>query len=158
VTGPVFISLGTNLGNRAANLRTARESLSPEVQILQASSIYVTPPWGYEDQPEFLNQVLEAHTDLAPLPLLHKLKAIETAMGRLESFRFGPRLIDLDILFYGQQIFQHDDLDIPHLRLHERAFVLVPLHEIAPDFVHPVLGESIADLLAKISTEGVRRL
>lgn len=156
--GPVFISLGTNLGSRAANLRTARESLSPEVQILKASSIYVTPPWGYEDQPEFLNQVLEASTDLAPLPLLQKLKDIERDMGRLETFRFGPRLIDLDILFYGQQIFQHDDLDIPHLRLHERAFVLVPLHEIAPDFVHPVLGESIANLLTKISTEGVRRL
>ena len=158
MAAPVYLSLGTNLGNRVDNLCIARQSLPPDVQIRKNSSIYITPPWGYEDQPDFLNQVLEVESKLAPVPLLSYLKEIEAEMGRLETFRYGPRLIDIDILFYASQVIQEEDLQIPHPRLQERAFVLVPLHEIAPDFVHPVLNETITALLTRIITDGVRRL
>ena len=155
---PIYIALGTNLGDREANLANARESLPSEVKVVQASSIYVTPPWGYEDQPDFLNQVLETRSTLEPLPLLAKLKSIEEQMGRLKTFRNGPRLIDLDILFYGQRVVDESDLQIPHPRLQERAFVLVPLNEIAPDFIHPVLAVKVETLLTLVDTQGVRRL
>ena len=154
----IFIALGTNLGDRQANLSVARGALGPQAIIQQCSSVYETPPWGYEDQPAFLNQVLEVRTALDPLPLLDHLKAIEGQMGRRATFRFGPRLIDLDILFYGQRVLETERLTLPHPRLAERAFVLVPLHEIAPDFNHPVLNKNVADLLEEIDTAGVRRL
>jgi 2-amino-4-hydroxy-6-hydroxymethyldihydropteridine diphosphokinase len=125
---------------------------------VKESPIYVTPPWGYEDQPDFLNQVIQVTTRLEPTQLLDYLKGIEDDMGRKATFRYGPRLIDLDILFYGQRVIREESLQIPHPRLHERAFVLVPLHDIAPDFVHPVLRETIRDLLSKVDVEGVRRL
>ena len=155
---PIFLALGTNLGDREANLSNARESLPPEVVVVQASSIYVTPPWGYEDQPDFLNQVLETRSDLEPLQLLAHIKSVEAQMGRLQTFRNGPRLIDLDILFYGQRVVDETGLQIPHPRLQERAFVLVPLSEIAPDFVHPVLDVKVKTLLSLVDTQGVRRL
>ena len=158
MAGPVYLSLGSNLGNRAENLHTAITSLPPEVALCEASSVYITPPWGYQDQPEFLNQVVEVQAELTPLALLRDLKAIEAKMGRLETFRYGPRLIDIDILFYEACIIQCEDLRIPHPRLAERAFVLVPLHEIAPDFIHPELNQTITDLLENVSTEGVHRL
>jgi 2-amino-4-hydroxy-6-hydroxymethyldihydropteridine diphosphokinase len=155
---PIFLGLGTNLGDREANLRTAKGKLSSQVKIVKESPIYVTPPWGYEDQPDFLNQVIQVTTRLEPTQLLDYLKGIEDEMGRKATFRYGPRLIDLDILFYGQRVIREESLQIPHPRLHERAFVLVPLHDIAPDFVHPVLRETIRDLLSKVDVEGVRRL
>jgi 2-amino-4-hydroxy-6-hydroxymethyldihydropteridine diphosphokinase len=155
---PIFLGLGTNLGDREANLRTAKGKLSSQVKIVKESPIYVTPPWGYEDQPDFLNQVIQVTTRLEPTQLLDYLKGIEDDMGRKATFRYGPRLIDLDILFYGQRVIREESLQIPHPRLHERAFVLVPLHDIAPDFVHPILRETIRDLLSKVDVEGVRRL
>ncbi len=154
----IFLALGTNLGDREANLRSAKELLAPKIVVERESAIYVTPPWGYEDQPEFLNQVIRVRTYLRPLALLKVLKRIEKGMGREETFRNGPRLIDLDILFYGQQVIQKKNLCIPHPRMHERAFVLVPLCEIAPDFVHPVLKETVQTLLSRVDTQGVRRL
>jgi len=158
MTEPVFLALGTNLGDREANLSKAKDSLTPQVTVRQESSIYVTPPWGYTDQPEFLNQVIEVQTALEPLPLLQTLKQIENEMGRVKTFRNGPRLIDLDILFYGERIIDLEGLQIPHPRLHLRAFVLVPLNELAPDFIHPVLGESVSALLLKVDAQGVRLL
>lgn len=155
MAAPIYLALGTNLGDREANLQIAKDSLVPNVRVVQESSIYVTPPWGYEDQPNFLNQVIEIQTALEPLSLLHYLKHIETGMGRLKTFRNGPRLIDLDILFYGKQVVQEEYLQIPHPRLQERAFVLVPLSEIAPEFVHPVLLETVQSLLSKVDAEGV---
>ncbi len=154
----IFIALGTNLGDRFCNLCIARESLPPNVLVINASSIYVTPPWGYEDQPDFYNQVLEVQTALEPFPLLGYLKTIERKIGRHKTFRYGPRLIDLDILFYGERVINTKKLQIPHPHLQDRAFVLVPLNEIAPGFIHPVLGKSVADLLKVIDTGGVRLL
>ena len=154
----VFIALGTNIGDREANLCEARKALAPKVIIIKESPIYITPPWGYEDQPEFLNQVLEVQTKMRPGRLLAYLKRIEKKMGRMKTFRNGPRLIDLDILFYGQRVMERSKLCIPHPRLHERSFVLVPLKDIAPEFNHPVLNMTVESMLAKINTEGVRPL
>ncbi len=133
----VYIALGTNLGDRLANLRAAIKSLPPDVSVLAESHVYETPPWGYADQPPFLNMAIKAETDLAPEPLLTYLKQLEVELGREQNFRWGPRLIDLDILFYDELVVNTPPLVIPHPRLHERAFVLVPLLDVAPDLVHP---------------------
>jgi 2-amino-4-hydroxy-6-hydroxymethyldihydropteridine diphosphokinase len=144
----VYLGLGSNLGDRAGYLRRARENLAPEVKLLRASSVYETPPWGYSDQPAFLNQVVEVQTDLEPEALLAKLKGIESELGRVKNFRYGPRCIDLDILFYENCVYQSERLTIPHPSLAERAFVLVPMNELAPNFIHPLLHKPISELLA----------
>lgn len=146
MTHIVYLALGTNLGDRALNLQKAIASLAPNVQTLSQSSIYETEPWGYSDQPYFLNQVIKCSTSLEPAALLAFLKEIEAQMGRQETFRFGPRLIDLDILFYDDLILDTPTLTIPHPRIIERAFVLIPLSEIAPDLIHPVKNKSIGEL------------
>lgn len=143
----IYIALGTNLGDRLANLRSAIEALAPDVRITRESTIYETPPWGYTDQPAFLNMVVEAATSLNPRALLAYLKKREDELGRIESFRYGPRQIDLDILFYDDLVLNEDDLQIPHPRLHERAFVLVPLADLAPDLEHPVFKQRVHSLL-----------
>ncbi len=146
----VYLGLGSNLGDRLEFLRQARAALAPEVSLLRCSHIYETAPWGYTDQPAFLNQVVEGQTELEPEALLAKLKSIESELGRVENFRYGPRCIDLDILFYGSQIYQSNSLSIPHPAIAERAFVLVPLNELAPDFVHPLLNQKISELMLKL--------
>lgn len=154
----VFIALGTNLGDRQANLTAAREMLAGKIWVEQASAIYETQPWGYLDQPVFLNQVLRARTELSPLRVLNYLKRIEQQMGRQENFRYGPRLIDLDILAYDQLVMQTSRLALPHPRLAERAFMLIPLAEVAPEWVHPVLGKTAAQLAAALGDfESVHR-
>ena len=155
---PIFLSLGTNLGDRLNNLRHARIALPPQAHLIQVSPIYMTQPWGFLKQPEFLNQVVEVRSELEPMPLLKYLKEIEDELGRQVTFRYGPRLIDLDILFYGDRVVAEDGLQIPHPRLHQRAFVLVPLNDIAPDFVHPVLNRSVQDLFADVDLEGIQKL
>ncbi len=154
----VYLSLGTNLGERLDNLATARAMLSPDVRVEKLSSVYETAPWGYSDQANFYNQVLLGKTMLTPLRLLNKLKRIEKMMGREQTFRYGPRVIDLDILFYESRIINTKRLQIPHPRLQERAFVLVPLVEIAPDFVHPQLGLTMQALLGQVGEGGVQKL
>ena len=154
----VYLSLGTNLGERLDNLATARAMLSPDVRVEKLSSVYETAPWGYSDQANFYNQVLLGKTMLTPLRLLNKLKRIEKMMGREQTFRYGPRVIDLDILFYESRIINTKRLQIPHPRLQERAFVLVPLVEIAPDFEHPQLGLTMQALLDQVDKGGVQKL
>jgi 2-amino-4-hydroxy-6-hydroxymethyldihydropteridine diphosphokinase len=151
----IYLSLGTNLGDRMANLRLALAALHPEIQVEAHSSIYETAPWGHPNQPPFLNQVVQAHTRLSPPALLSHLKMIETSLGRLPSFRYGPRLIDLDILLYGNLVLDIPMLTIPHPLMAERAFVLVPLMEIAPDLIHRI---SICKLLSLVSSEGVHKI
>lgn len=154
----IYLALGSNMGDRLANLEKARQALAPQVRIIMASAIYETTPWGYIEQEDFLNQVLEAETELLPLELLNWLKDIEERLGRKKGFRNGPRMIDVDILFYGELILEMEQLQIPHARLHERAFVLVPLADIAPQFVHPVLGKTITELLVEADVAGVKEL
>lgn len=151
----VLIALGSNLGSRLENLRTARENLREVLDLQRISSVYETEPWGYSEQPAFLNQVVEGTTRLSPSALLEALKAIEARMGREKTFRYGPRLIDLDLLFYDNLIWQSQELTIPHPQLHERSFVLVPLEEIAPQWQHPVIRKTIAELAADIDRQGV---
>ncbi len=153
----IYLGLGTNLGDRVANLENAMAALPPQVSVLRSSAIYETEPWGYIDQPAFLNQVLEARTDLSPGDLLPYLKQVERQVGRQPTFRYGPRLIDLDILFYGDQIVSLPDLVVPHPRLAERAFMLVPLAELAPHLRHPITHQTIEEMLAHLDTTGVQK-
>ncbi len=157
-THRVYLALGTNLGDRHANLQAAIEALPPAVQVKQVSSIYETPPWGVTDQPAFLNMTLLGETDLEPLQLLKKLKELEARLGRQPGVRYGPRLIDLDILLYDDRTIDNDGLIIPHPRMHERAFVLVPLAEIAPRVLHPVLRKSITELRDSVDITGIIKM
>ncbi len=154
----VYLGLGSNLGSRCANLRAGVMALLPAVTVLTQSSMYETPPWGVTDQPPFLNMVLRGETGLPPHDLLHILKQIERQLGRVPSMRYGPRLIDIDILFYDDLVLASPELTIPHPLLHERAFVLVPLAEIAPDLVHPILNQPVRALLEQVDCSGIRRL
>lgn len=158
MTHSIYIALGTNLGERLANLRAAIRTMPPDVNVIEESPVYETPPWGYEDQPAFLNMVIKAETNLQPESLLAYLKQIEAELGREKSVRWGPRLIDLDILFYDDLVLNSPPLVIPHPRLHERAFVLVPLADVAPELVHPVFQQKISEFLSKIDIEGIKRI
>ena len=166
-----YLGLGSNLENRDKNLATALRRLgegpsrigaeevpdgssagsSPgKVQMLRVSSIYQTSPWGLEDQPDFLNCVLEVRTAMSPVDLLERVKDVEKEMGRQPGPRYGPRLIDVDILFFGDITVDQGDLQIPHPRLHQRAFVLVPLAELEPGLVHPTFHITASELAERL--------
>ncbi len=153
----VFIGLGTNLGERERNLAEARRLLGSAVRLTAESTVIETEPWGYEDQADFLNQVVSGDTDLTPEDLLKELKSIEYRMGRTPSFRYGPRLIDLDLLYYDDLIQDRPDLTIPHPQLHVREFVLRPLAEVDPDWVHPVFKKTNLELLKALSESTIQR-
>ncbi len=153
----VYLGLGSNLGNRARNIYAALRRLRAHVRLEQISSLYETEPVGITDQPWFLNLVCAGVTDLAAEDLLHAAKGIERELGRREGVRFGPRIIDIDILFYDDQVLATEQLELPHPRLHKRGFVLVPLGELAPNLVHPVLKNTVRELLENAaSIEEVR--
>ncbi len=155
----VYIALGSNLGDRVANLLLAREQIvSPHVRLTRASSIYETAPREVVDQPWFLNQVVAAETTLFPRQLLARLLRIEHAMGRERTVAKGPRLIDLDILLFGDAVVHAAGLEIPHPRMAERRFVLEPLAELAPILRPPRSSLTVRELLAKVMDQPVRRL
>jgi 2-amino-4-hydroxy-6-hydroxymethyldihydropteridine diphosphokinase len=146
-----FLSLGSNLGDRGALLNDALSRLeSAGVHIVRRSSIYETEPQDFLDQPRFLNMAVEVETDLTPQELLAAIQKIETEMGRQRTIPKGPRTIDIDILFYANQIIVAADLEIPHPRLTERHFVLDPLSEIAPDLRHPATAQTVRELRAAL--------
>jgi 2-amino-4-hydroxy-6-hydroxymethyldihydropteridine diphosphokinase len=153
----VYLALGTNLEKRSTNLVRACGHLKKFVTVTRVSHIYETPPWGVTDQPLFLNQVLEVTTSLSPQELLTTVKGIEVEMGRVPSEVNGPRLIDIDILIYGCHEVNSPNLTIPHPRLAERAFVLVPLDELVPDLVPPSENAiSVHQMLQAVDTKGIQ--
>lgn len=144
----VFISLGSNLGNRAENLKKAIQAIKLNVgDISRQSSIYETQPWGNSNQPDFLNQVILIHTDKSPEDCLKALSAIENQMGRKREEKWGTRIIDLDLLYVDDTIIESEELKLPHPGIAQRRFVLVPMAEIADDFIHPQIHKNQQQLL-----------
>ncbi len=154
----VYLALGSNLGDRVGNLRSAVGHLSQKLTVKQVSSVYETEPVYFKEQPLYLNAALSAMTKLDPFQLLRFVKSVETGLGRQPGFRNAPRTIDIDILFYGDRIIESPGLTVPHPGIAERAFVLAPLAEIAPRMVHPVLRKRVSELLAAVEgLEGVKK-
>lgn len=156
----IYLSLGSNQGRREANLCAARDALDAidGLQVTVESDCYETDPVGVEDQPAFLNVVLGVETSLGPLELLDRVKNIERRLGRVPSVRWGPRVIDIDVVLWGDVVMDSEKLTLPHKEFRNRAFVLIPLAEIAPDAIDPVTGTSVAELAARVDASGVRRL
>ena len=155
----VYLSTGTNLGRRLHNLKRAIQTLDdhPHIHVLRASGVYETEPWGYEHQPAFLNQIVIIDTDLSPVELVKALKVMEVELGRTPTFKNGPRMIDIDVVFYGDLIYKDEKITIPHPQAVERAFVLTPLVELSPDLVHPELGVTVRELLDDLDQNGIKR-
>jgi 2-amino-4-hydroxy-6-hydroxymethyldihydropteridine diphosphokinase len=156
----VFLGIGTNLGNRERNLEKAVNMIENlPGRILQSSSSYETEPWGFQSEEKFLNMVVKIETILTPFTLLEKIHVLESSLGRVRGTeRYISRLIDIDILLYDNLIIDDEHLKIPHPLLHERKFVLIPLCEIEPGIIHPVLGKTIGELLQICSDTGVVKL
>ncbi len=151
-----FIGAGANLGEPVRQIKQALDELekSPGVRLLGASSLYRTQPVGPVEQPPFINAVFALECGMNPHELLALLLSVEEKMGRVRKERWGPRVIDLDLLFYDEMVISGQGLEVPHPRLHERRFVLVPLVELAPDIIHPVIKKTVFDVLAALPAEG----
>ncbi len=144
----VYLGTGSNVGNRFANLQEALWLCDKRLGEVGAySSIYETAAWGNTDQQAFLNQVIKIRTPFSPLQLMQKILCVEKSLGRKRELKWGPRTIDIDILFYDNQVLQKPDLVLPHPQLHLRKFVLVPLSEIAPGLIHPILKKEVSEIL-----------
>jgi len=148
----IILHTGSNLGNRIANLQLANAWIKKQIgSIIRASHYYQTAAWGVTDQPEFINQALMVETEKSPQQVLVCIQDIEATMGRIRQQKWGERLIDIDLIFYGNEVIDEENLQVPHPFLQERNFVLVPLQEIAADWVHPVLKKSVFELLEQSS-------
>ncbi|GAB3748094.1 2-amino-4-hydroxy-6-hydroxymethyldihydropteridine diphosphokinase [Spirosoma pomorum] len=151
----IYLLLGANLGNRVVTLKQATNLINDRVGVVvRESALYETAAWGVTDQPSFLNQVLAVETELKPEELLRQTQVIEQELGRVRLEKWGVRVIDIDVLYYDQLVWQTTTLTIPHPYLHQRRFTLVPLAEIAPDFVHPILKKSNQELLTEVVDSG----
>jgi 2-amino-4-hydroxy-6-hydroxymethyldihydropteridine diphosphokinase len=151
-----YILLGTNLGDKITNLKTASDKISSLCgNIIIRSGIYETSPWGITDQPSFLNQVIKIESKFTAEKLLENLLFIEKEMGRVRNIKWGERIIDLDILYFNDEIIVKENLKIPHPELHNRKFTLVPLNEIAADYKHPVLNVTNQQLLNRCTDKGI---
>jgi 2-amino-4-hydroxy-6-hydroxymethyldihydropteridine diphosphokinase len=154
-----FLLLGSNLGNAELHLKEARKAIELLGPIIEASSLYSSQAWGKTDQPDFLNQVIEISTGCSPQRLLREILAIESELGRVRQEKWGARIIDIDILFYNSEIINEPDLKIPHPEIANRKFTLIPLSEIAAEWIHPVLNKSVQQLLLACSDKlDVRKL
>jgi 2-amino-4-hydroxy-6-hydroxymethyldihydropteridine diphosphokinase len=155
----VFVGLGSNLGERELQIRRAVDELGklPRTVLAHVSSLYDTDPVGEVEQPPFLNAVAWLETELTPRELLWNLLLIEQRLGRVRTQKWGPRIIDLDLLFYGSLVLEEPDLVVPHPEAHRRGFVLAPLAELAPDFVHPITDQPIAKMLRRLKTDSAVR-
>jgi len=154
----VLLSLGSNLAKKRLNLQRAVNGLATVMTISSISPVYETEPWGVTDQPSFLNICLAGYSDETPLSLLKFIKKLEREIGRQETRHWGPRLIDIDILFWGDKTIETKELTIPHPQISERSFVLAPLADIMPEFVHPLSGLTVAEMLMAVGKNGVTRL
>jgi 2-amino-4-hydroxy-6-hydroxymethyldihydropteridine diphosphokinase len=154
-----YIALGSNLGDRLAHLRQAVRALRELGEVESVSPVYETEPVGYADQPRFLNAVLRLRTELSPRELLERMQEIERQAGRVRPFPNAPRTLDLDLILYDDTVMETPELTLPHPRFHERAFVLRPLVDIAPDVVHPLLDLTAREMLARLEpVTGIARL
>jgi 2-amino-4-hydroxy-6-hydroxymethyldihydropteridine diphosphokinase len=150
----IFLLLGTNQGDKLGNLTAARTSIQKiSGRVIKSSKVYKTSPWGKSDQEDFYNQAIEIVSPLPPEKLLESILEIETQIGRTRFEKWGPRLIDIDILLYGNEVIDQISLTIPHPRMHERRFALIPLCEIAPDVVHPIFKTTVEQLLRQCQDE-----
>lgn len=154
-----YLGLGSNLGDREANIRSALAAIGrlDKCELIRSSSLYETDPVGIREQPDFLNAAAEIRTELTPEELLTALREVELATGREKTFKWGPRIIDIDILLYGDERLAGDNLEIPHPEMHKRAFVLTPLAEIAPMARHPETNLTIRQMSERVGSEGVRK-
>lgn len=153
------ISLGSNLGDRLGSIRQATLMFKEKnIFIVASSDVFETEPWGVKNQPSFLNACLIVETEDPPRDLMLKLQSIESGLGRVARFRWGPREIDIDIIFMDELAVNEDDLVIPHPKMHKRAFVLVPLNQVAPEWIHPLLGKSVREMEMQIPKSGILRI
>jgi 2-amino-4-hydroxy-6-hydroxymethyldihydropteridine diphosphokinase len=155
----IYLSLGSNIGDREANLKAAIERLGEErIHVLRTSPVYETEPLEYTDQPWFLNLVVEAETELPPMQLLARTAEIERELGRTREIAKGPRTLDIDILLYDDATIRTESLEVPHPRMTERRFVLAPLADLAPELRHPITGRTVREMLAAAPPETLRAI
>lgn len=144
----IYLLLGSNIGNRFKNIEKAKELVESKIgKISKKSKIYETEPWGEKEQDNFLNQAIEVDSKLKPKALMKQIGEIEQFIGREETYKWGPREIDIDVLFYGDEMISEVDITIPHAFIHERLFTLIPLKDICPNKLHPIFGATVTELI-----------